>query len=140
MSDNYEDIINHAHHVSELRPQMPLHDRAAQFAPFAALTGFGDEIDETARLTEDLVFLTEDRAYELNTAFNAMLESDRPEVLITFFKPDMKKYGGEYETYRGVFRFFDAGSNLLKFTDQTVIDADMVRKIEFVNKDQFNTE
>ncbi|MBP0960919.1 MAG: hypothetical protein J5864_02145 [Oscillospiraceae bacterium] len=130
--DNYEDIIDHDHHVSPVRPQMTLHDRAAQFAPFAALTGFDDEIDETARFTEDLAFITEDRADRLNEAFSTMLESDRPEVRITFFKPDLRKKGGKYETYRGVFRFFDAENKLLKFIDEMVIDADMVREIEFV--------
>ena len=130
--DNFEDIINHEHHVSVIRPQMSLHDRAAQFAPFAALTGFGDEIDETARLTDDLVSLTEDRADELNAAFAFMLETDRPEVSVTFFRPDIRKQGGSYETYRGVFRFYDIENNKLKFTDGTIIDADMVRGIEFL--------
>ena len=130
--DKFEDIINHEHHVSVTRPQMSLHDRAAQFAPFAALTGFDDEISETARLTDDLFSLTEDRADKLNAVFAAMLESDRPEVSVTFFRPDIKKHGGSYETYRGVFRFFDAENNKLKFTDGTIIDADMIRDIGFL--------
>ena len=129
--DNFEDIINIPHHISDKRIPMSMYDRAVQFAPFAALTGYDEEIDETARLTDPFIDLTEDRADELNIAFRKMLASDRPCVTVTYFKPDSKKEGGCYEKYSGIFRFFDAAGNLIKFTDGKCINAERICKIEF---------
>ena len=129
--DNFEDIINLPHHVSEKRIPMSMYDRAIQFAPFAALTGYDEEIDETARLTDYFTDLTEDRADELNGAFQKMLDLDRPYVTVTYFKPDSRKEGGSYEKYSGTFRFFDAAGNLVKFTDGECINADRICRIEF---------
>ncbi len=127
----FEDIIDHPHHVSERRLPMPMKNRAAQFAPFAALTGFDSDIAEEARLTEDIIELTEDTAGSLDEAFQKMLSQDRPEVIISYFRPDDKKAGGSYEKYHGVFRFYDIEKNILKFTDGMMIGADMIYKIEF---------
>lgn len=129
--DSFEDIINLPHHVSDRHHQMTMHDRAAQFSPFAALTGFDEEIDETARLTDAFRNMTEDMSAELNAAFQRMTESENSEVTVTYFKPDARKDGGSYETYRGVFRFFEAGTGLVKFTDGMTIDADMICRIKF---------
>lgn len=131
MTDNFEDIIHLPHHVSATRPQMTMYERAAQFSPFAALTGYDDEVEETARLTDAFALMTEDQSTVLDEAFQRMLNSDRPEVRVTYFKPDGRKDGGSYEEFRGTFRFFDVGNSILKFTDGTEINAEMVCGIEF---------
>ena len=131
MTDNFEDIIHLPHHVSATRPRMTMYERAAQFSPFAALTGYDDEVEETARLTDAFALMTEDQTAVLDEAFQRMLNSDRPEVRVTYFKPDGRKDGGSYEEFRGTFRFFDVGNSILKFTDGTEINAEMVCGIEF---------
>lgn len=93
---NYEDIINLPHHVSPVHPPMPLSDRAAQFAPFAALTGYGDVIKETARQTDRKPELTEEEKQELDYKLQmaVSLPGEKPAVTITYFVPDKKKAGG----------------------------------------------
>ena len=102
---NYEDIINLPHHVSPVHPSMPLSDRAAQFAPFAALTGYGDVIKETARQTDRKPELTEEEKQELDYKLQmaVSLPGEKPAVTITYFVPDKKKAGGyrQRNTYYG---------------------------------------
>ena len=104
MSGKYDDIINMSHHVSKTRPRMSNRDRAAQFAPFAALTGHSDAIDETARLTEKKRVLTEDEQQEINrglqVVYNRLMSAEGrgTEARITHFIPDMLKSGGKYIT------------------------------------------
>lgn len=119
MTDDFSDIIHLPHHVSKKRRQMPLSDRAAQFSAFAALTGYDEEIDETARLTDVRTELSEDDIAALDAAFQRLLdaESAQPAVKITFFQPDAHKEGGRYVTYSGVFRHYDAADEMLYFTD-----------------------
>lgn len=126
----FEDIIDHPHHVSKTRLQQPLMARAAQFSPFAALTGYDDEVQETARLTDMFAVMTEDQSAVLDDAFQRMLEMDRPKVTIRYFKPDSRKEGGSYQEYSGTFRFYDVGSHILKFTDGMEISTEMVCGIE----------
>jgi len=133
VTDDFEDIINLPHHVSDKRPRMSMYERAAQFSPFAALTGYDDEIDETARLTDSFPGFTEDSAAELDSSFQMMLDSERPDVTVTYFVPDSYKSGGAFETYSGTFRFYDAGSGIVRFTDGTAIDAEMICRIEFIS-------
>lgn len=99
----YEDIIHLPHHVSDHHPQMPRADRAAQFSPFAALTGYDAVIRETARLTESKMELEEREIEELNGNLRKLLEhiKERPEVELTYFQPDAHKEGGAYRTMRG---------------------------------------
>ena len=89
----YDDIINLPHHRSAKRPHMSVHDRAAQFAPFAALTGYGDAIDETRRLTCDRPEPGEAELAELDAALSELLAriGERPQVEATYFVPDEKK-------------------------------------------------
>lgn len=100
---NYEDIIHLLHHRSKKHAPMPLIDRAAQFSPFAALTGHEAAIKETARLTDRKVELDE---YEI-VALDAMLQKIKeqiqlhPEITVTYFQPDTKKDGGVYVTVAG---------------------------------------
>jgi len=92
----YDAIIDHPHHVSKVHPQMSMINRAAQFSPFAALTGYDDQIAETARLTDRRIELTEAEEAEISNALGRLKKGD--EVEITFFVPDKKKAGGRYVT------------------------------------------
>ena len=96
----YDDIINLPHHVSATRPHMPIIDRAAQFQPFAALSGYGDAVRETARLTDEKIELTEDEKALLDTRLQRLADeiSSQPKVTLTYFQPDKKKAGGAYVT------------------------------------------
>lgn len=119
----YDDIIGLPHHVSDKRPQMSLRDRAAQFLPFAALTGYDDAIRETARLTDEKPELRED-ALELLDRRLAVLEANlgaRPEISVTFFKKDEKKQGGAYALKTGVVRRIDGYERRLLFEDGSSI-------------------
>ena len=107
---NYEDIRNHERYQLKHHTPMSLESRAAQFAPFAALVGYDEEIGEAARLTDGREELSEDAIDALNQAFQKLLEheEERPLVTVTYFQPDAKKDGGRYMTYTGNFRFYDA--------------------------------
>lgn len=131
--EDFSDIINLPHFVSSKRPQMSMMSRAAQFSSFAALSGYEDEVDEVARLTDSLKDMTEDDQDELNKAFCSLMESEseRPLVTVSYFKPDSKKSGGKYLTYTGNFRFYDEAERKLKFTDGMIIDMEYICRIEF---------
>ena len=98
----YADIIDHPHWVSPKYPPMSLYDRAVQFAPFAALSGYDDMIDEEARLVDNRIELSEKELEELNKKLNGMVETIRlgmrPVAIITYFVPDPLKPGGQYQT------------------------------------------
>lgn len=98
----YADIIDHPHWQSPTRPQMSLYDRAAQFAPFAALVGYEDMIGEEARLVDNRIELGEEETQELNRKLGAISEAiargEQPRRAITWFVPDPLKPGGVYET------------------------------------------
>ena len=99
----YGDIIHLPHHVSKSRPQMEIYDRAAQFSPFAALTGYDAKIAETQRLTDSFIELDENRKSVLNERLQVLLEKQKeaPKVSITYFQPDKYKAGGKYVEYEG---------------------------------------
>ena len=126
MKNNYDDIINLPHHVSERHPQMSLHDRAAQFAPFAALTGFDAQIEEAARLTNMKLELDEETEMLLNSRLAIILEniSSHPEITVTYFVPDETKSGGEYRKFTGEVRSVDSDKQVLVFTDGKKIKLD----------------
>ena len=92
----YDDIINLPHHVSPTRQRMSMHDRAAQFAPFAALVGYDDAVAETARLTETRPELDEQEQRIINEKLAYIAEhiNEHPEVCIKYFVPDERKSGG----------------------------------------------
>ena len=110
---------------------MTLEERATQFSAFAALSGYDEEIDETARLTSPREAMSEDDIAELDAAFQHLLDSEfeHPTVTVTFFQPDERKEGGRYMTYTGVFRHFDATENRLIFTDGTRIPVQNISAI-----------
>lgn len=129
---NYDSIINLPHHVSKKHPQMSNHDRAAQFAPFAALTGYDDAIVETARITSDEIELYGAELDEINAKFAQLLEliSEQPEVEITYFVPDKKKTGGKYLTYKGKVKRIDTVNRQMFFVDKTMIELDKIIGIQ----------
>lgn len=112
---NYDDIINLPHHVSDRHPHMPVLDRAAQFAPFAALTGYGDVIKETARLTEARPELSEDEKAEMDQTLRTVLNTQREnaQIVVTYFVPDAKKSGGAYRRAAGKIRRVDETEDIL---------------------------
>lgn len=105
MTEKYEDIINLPHHVSETRPQMSMLDRAAQFSPFAALSGYDDAVKEAGRLTDNRVELGDEGQDLLDRKLQYLQEiiADRPEISVTFFIPDEKKPGGSYAILKVMF-------------------------------------
>ncbi len=118
-NNKYDDIINLPHHVSKRHPQMPLLNRAAQFSPFAALTGHEDAIRETARLTESFTELDEDQKKMLDAQLQMIRENleREPECEITYFRPDEKKNGGSYVTACGRIKKIDEFAHRILFTD-----------------------
>ncbi len=131
MKTKYEDIINLPHHVSKTRPQMPMSDRAAQFAPFAALTGYDDAVKETGRLTDDKIELEESSLNELNAKIQLLREklADAPEVTFTYFRPDDRKDGGAYLTITGTVKKLDDYERLLVLQDGTKVPIDDILDI-----------
>ncbi len=125
----YEDIINLPHHVSSTRPRMPMADRAAQFSSFQALSGYGDAVKETARLTGQRIELDESAKAVLDEKLRLLAEEieERPEAAITYFLPDKKKAGGEYITATGRVKKLDAvAQELVMVNGQTIPIADII--------------
>ena len=119
----YDDIINLPHHVSKKHPQMSLEMRAAQFAPFAALTGFEDEVKETARLTNERKEINEELKEILDSKLQIIKQkiSQKPKVTITYFLPDAKKDGGKYVTVTGNVKRIEEYKQVIILHDQTEI-------------------
>lgn len=117
--NNYDDIINLPHHVSTVRAHMSLHDRAAQFLPFAALTGYEDAIRETGRITQEQITLSESEIEGLNERLHILSEEagSHPKICVTYFVPDEKKDGGAYETAEGYVKRIDEYRRILIMED-----------------------
>ena len=130
MADNtgrspYEDIINLPHHVSPTRPRMSRADRAAQFSPFAALSGYGDAVQETARLTNRRIELDESAKAALDEKLRLL-----PEAAITYFLQDRKKAGGEYVTATGQVKKVDAVAQELVMANGRIIPIADIIEVE----------
>ena len=102
---------------------MPVSDRAAQFAPFAALTGYGEAIRETTRLTDQRIELSESQIAELDWRMGELLSriDEKPKVTVTYFIADERKTGGKYVTCSGVLNKFDESNRILYLEDGTKI-------------------
>ena len=115
----YADILTLPHHKASNRPQMSMHDRSAQFSPFAALTGFDDVIAETGRRTDQKIELSESQMTLLNQKLNliddAVQDGYHPMVTVVYFVPDAKKDGGSYQEYTGKMRQLDPVERKLVF-------------------------
>lgn len=131
MSNGYDDIINLPHHVSQKHPHMAMIDRAAQFSPFAALTGHGAAIEETARLTDEQIELDESRKEVINEKLVFIAESadDLSEVTVIYFVPDGRKFGGEYVSVTGQVRKIDTYKHDIIMTDGRIIPIENVYDI-----------
>lgn len=131
-SNQYDDIINLPHHVSKTHAPMALYKRAAQFAPFAALTGYEAAIHETARLTEQRIELDENSKEALDEKLRELLRhlSEHPEIKITYFKEDERKEGGAYLTVTCHVKRIDPITRVMTMQEDMVIRLDDVIDIE----------
>ena len=139
MSKNkYDDIINLPHHVSITHPHMSRLDRAAQFSPFAALTGYDAAIKETARLTDRKVELGESELEELNQTLLELSDriSQQPQAMITYFEPDKRKEGGVYITVSKEIKRIDEIEQAICFTDGSKISLSNIFSIEVINREE----
>ncbi len=132
MTDNYDDLLYLSHHTSRKHPRMSRLDRAAQFSPFAALTGYDDAVRETARLTDRRVELSEDELAVLDERLRLVLawEDDPPLVSITWFQPDRRKEGGSYATIQGRIRKVDTLERILIMEDGGKIPVDDIMELD----------
>lgn len=130
----YDDIMHLERYRLKKHHPMPMWSRAAQFSPFAALNGFDEEIDETARLTEEYHELTEDELDDVNAVLCELMEreAEKPKVKILYFQPDKHKIGGAYMEYSGDLRFFDEGNMMLNFVDGSRISVEHIVRISIV--------
>ena len=119
MKGPYDDIIDLPHPTSERHPRMPMVNRAAQFSPFAALTGYDAAVKETARLTDAKVELTEEEKSILDSKLQMLADriANQPTVKFTYFKPDQKKAGGAYLTVSGIVKKIDGLTGDIVLTD-----------------------
>lgn len=132
MADDYRDIINNPHHTSKTRKRMSGLNRAAQFAPFAALTGYDASIYEAARLTEEKIELDDKMIEILNRKLNFLKEhiKEQPEIKVTYFVPDTKKEGGAYVEYFGIIRSMDEIQKIILMSDRTKIKIEMILDLQ----------
>ena len=128
----YNDIIGLPHHVSETRPQMPIIDRAAQFAPFAALTGYDSAVRETARITDRKIELDDMEMAILDDRLHILLDkkNDQPLVTFTYFVPDQRKSGGAYVRVSDSIKKVDPIENTIICTSGTAIPIDDLYAID----------
>lgn len=130
-TDKYDDILYLPHHQSSTRPPMSLYDRAAQFSPFAALTGYEDAIKETARLTDGKIELSEDKLNELTAKLTRLKERIEwaPQITITYFTPDSRKSGGSYKSITDYIKKIDEYDNSVILQNSTRIPFEQILDI-----------
>ncbi len=128
----YDDMVYMQNPTPACKPRMSLHDRAAQFSPFAALTGYEDAVEETARLTDSRLELSEDMKTILNEKMQMILDNaeNEPIVTITHFVPDEKKSGGAYVDVSGIVKEIDEYERCVVMTDKKKIPIEQIRAIE----------
>ena len=128
----YDDIINLGHPTSKKHPRMPIRDRAAQFAPFSALVGYDEAVEETARVTDDMIEQSEEMMAILNEKLSSLKEhiSRRPSVAVTYFIPDERKSGGRYVIARGQLVKINDFARSITLSDGKEIAFDRIYLIE----------
>ena len=128
----YEDIVNLPPHISKKHPQPTMMDRAARFAPFAAITGYEEMVLEEARITEERIDLDEGTLSILNEKLNMIQEfiDEEPEITITYFEPDKKKSGGAYIDITGTVKRIDEYEHLVIMTDGKKIRVEDIYDLE----------
>ena len=132
MNRKYNEIMGLPHHVSKTRPQMPMSDRAAQFAPFAALTGYDAAIKETGRLTDERIELDVEALSALDMKYQLLMDAlnEAPKVTITYFQPDERKAGGKYITATGAVKKVDDFERRITMRNGTRIPMDDILSID----------
>lgn len=130
--DKYDDIINLPHYEPKYHPRMSKYKRSAQFAPFAALVGYDEQVQECSRLTDKRLEIDDELKEKINNKLNKINEliKNSPEVEITYFIPDEKKDGGKYITEIGKVKRIDYINRFIKFTDNKKIILDDVIDIK----------
>lgn len=130
--NSYDDIIHLPHPTSKKHPRMSLHDRAAQFSPFAALTGHDAAIRETARLTDEKRELDEDTLSRLNKQLSIINENigAGKSITITYYVPDERKSGGAYVIHSGIVKKIDEYEHAVVMNDHTRIPIEQIRQME----------
>lgn len=138
MKKNYDDIINLEHHVSQKHPQMSLDARAAQFAPFAALTGFDEQLKEAERLTNERKFINEDLREKLDNKLQIIQKqiSVKPTITVNYFVHDLRKQGGSYRTVIGKVKKIDKYKNVVILENKTEIP---IEEIIDINSNLFES-
>lgn len=133
---NYDDIINLSRPQYHDLPPMSIHDRAAQFSPFAALVGYDAAVEETARLTDSRREMEEDEINELNRQLSELTErlSERPKIRVTYFIRDKKKEGGRYASKIGNARTIDQAENRIVFTDGESVPVKDMFSVVFIEE------
>ncbi len=131
--DDYSDIIDHPHHVSTIHPPMASEKRAAQFSPFAALTGFEDAIDEEARPVDSFLQMSEDRRQEINEKLRFLTDElnagRKNTAFFLYFEPDNKKEGGKYLTALGLVNKIDEEKRLITLSEGDTVPLDRIFEI-----------
>jgi len=132
---NYDDILHLSRPISQRHAKMPLSDRAAQFSPFAALTGYDGIIAETGRLTQRYVDLDENAIEELNKRLRTLAQrmDSRPTATVTYYQPDAHKDGGSYVTKTGTVKKLDTVFAYLEFADRTCIPFSYILELELAD-------
>lgn len=130
MTDQYDDIIHLPHHVSSTRPRMSAIDRAAQFSPFAALTGYDTSIKESARLTDARIELDDSQKEEIGEKLRLVTGQLDAEIKITYFLPDTKKTGGKYVLAAGAVKKVDEYERMIIMGDGKQIPIDEVVDVD----------
>lgn len=130
--NKYDDLIMLPHHVSKKHSQMSPLNRAAQFSPFAALTGYDAAIQEAQRLTDSFIEIDESKEMELNKQLALIRENlkKQPELKITYFQPDERKSGGSYITVCGRIKKIDKYNRQIIFIDGATIPIDYLFSIQ----------
>lgn len=131
MRPDFQEILYHSHHISQDHMPMSRSGRASKFSPFKALDGHEEMISEEGRLTNCKHEISEDAATALNQVLSYLLEHQYEEaaVKLTYFKPDIKKEGGSYMEYRGVFKYFREDTRCLVFMDGKEISVEDIERI-----------
>lgn len=132
MKNEYADMLDLPHHVSDHRRPMSMENRAAQFSPFAALVGYGDAVLETARLTDAETELDEQTLSLMDSAWTRIQKEPGAEVSVMYFVPDARKEGGHYETITGIVRDVDDFRKVLRLQGGTEIEITRIVNLEML--------
>ena len=132
MDQKYSDMLDMPHHVSSRHPQMPMEKRAAQFSPFAALTGYGDAVEEAARLTDQKAELTDEILDGVNLKLNILSDhlQEKPVIHVTYFQKDTRKEGGRYITVTDTIRKIDKFHKVILMDNGTEVPVEEISAIE----------